>query len=175
MSRRRIRVRRRATSAMDPQKIARAIRGPGIDTRSWVVTGTVGVSREGEAFDTSDADAVYTDRRGAVVDVRLEPSGAIITARWHGVSVGRFGSVVFPLRGGDEVVVVIPDGDPQSDAITILCAAANATARTPPDWNNDRVLWDLNVPFQIRAPAIALESGNFTINGRRVGYSGGQI
>lgn len=152
---------------VDVQRIAKALAGPGIDTRFWVSAGTVGVF-DGEEFVTTDKQAVYVDRLGPVVDVRLEPCGEFVTARWGGIGCGRFGFMLFPLRPGDEVVVLIPDGDLKSAAISIVAVLSNQTARVPSNWNNDRVLFDLNVPLDVRAPAVRIQSSNLQLNGRKV-------
>lgn len=156
---------------IDVQRLARAVSGPGIDTRSWLHSGTVGVAGEGGEFRTDDPESVYVDRLGAVVRVRLEPGGEIVTARYHGISCGRFGFILVPIRPGDEVLVAVPDGDFNSPSITVIALAANATAKIPGDWNNDRVLFDTNVPLEIRGPAIRVSSPNLVLNGRPVAFS----
>ena len=159
----------------DVQKIARSLRGPGNDTRAWFSAGTVGVfSDRGEWLTEGEAarDAIAVERDGAVVDVRLEPSGEFVTARYHGVQAGRWAVILAPIAPGDEVLVAIPDGDLNSAAIAIVGVAANRTALIPADWNNDRLLIDgLAVPVHIRGAAVTIESPNLVLNGRRVARS----
>jgi len=158
---------------IDVQRLGRAIAGPGIDTRYWLAAGTVGHRDDRGTFVTNDTEAIYADRLGPVVSVRLEANvdDRVITARWQGIGCGRYGFMLFPLRPGDEVVVAIPEGDLNSAAITIVAVLPNQTARIPQDWNNDRVLFDLNVPFEVKAPAIRMTSGSLVLNDRQVNFS----
>lgn len=159
------------TPTIDIQRLARAIAGPGIDTRTWVTAGTVGVRDDRGTFKTNDPEAVYVDNLGAVVSVQTEPDGQMVTARWNGIACGRFGFILFPIRAGDEVTLLIPDGDFNSDAISIIDVHSNQTAQIPTDWNNDRVLWSLNVPLDIEGPAVRIRSPNLELNRRKVSYS----
>lgn len=156
---------------VDVQKLAEALSTPGIDPRDWIKAGTVGSVEDGGTFVTNDQEATYSDPLGTVVDVRIEPDGDSVTVRWNGVGCGRFGFILFPVRPGDEVVCLFPDGDMNHPSACIIAVQSNFTAKIPPDWNNDRVLLDLNVPLQIRAPAIDMSSPNLRIKGRPV--SGG--
>lgn len=161
---------------MDVQRLAQAVSGPGIDTRTWLASGTVGSTNDEGEFVTKDnsgraiQDAVYVDRLGAVADVRLEPSGDFVTARWNGISCGRFGVMLFPLIAGDQVLVAIPDGDLNSPNMTIINLISDTTSLIPENWKNDRVLFRLNVAMEIRGPGIEINSSNLQINGRRVAF-----
>lgn len=159
----------------DVQRIAKAIAGPGVDTRFWFSAGTVGVFTNQGEFVTSGVaarDAIAVEADGALVDVRLEPSGEFVSARYHGVRAGRWAVILAPLAPGDEVLVAIPDGDPNNAATSIVAVLANATAPIPSDWANDRLLIDgLVVPVHIRGPAVSIESPNLFLNGRRVARS----
>ena len=155
---------------IDVQRLGKAIRGPGLDTRTWLVSGTVGVRDDRGTFKTDDPDAVFVDRLGVVASVRIEPNGQMINARWNGIACGRFGVILFPLKPGDDVTVAIPDGDLNSDSISIIDVQSDRTAQIPVDWNNDRVLFDLNVAFEIRAPSVRIRSSNLELNGRRVAF-----
>lgn len=172
---------------IDVQRVAEALAMKGIDPRLWVSAGTVGTVDPDGGFSTTRLvdtpgdgpqvpEATYTDSLGLVADVRLEPAGDIVTARWPGISVGRFGSLLFPLRAGDEVVVLFPDGNLDSPAATIIALLPDETAPVPSDWNNDRVLFDLNVPLEIRAPTITINgASSLTLQGRPVVFSPGSI
>ena len=159
-------------SGPDVQRLAKALSGPGIDTRTWFAQGTVGVFTDRGEFVTSGElgrDAVACEADGVVVDVRLEPSGEFVTARYHGISAGRWAVVLAPIAPGDEVLVGIPDGDFNSPGIVVVAVAANATAPIPTDWANDRLLIEgLTVPVHIRGPSVSIESPNLLLNGRRV-------
>ena len=158
----------RIAGSFDVQRAGNALSGPGVDTRGWLHAGTVGVFNEDGDFDPEDPEAVYADRLGAVADVQLEPTGIKVTARWNGVGCGRYGSILFPSRAGDQVVVAVPDGDFNSPSITIVSVMSDRTALIPEDWANDRVLFDLNVPLEIRGPAVTIRSPNLQLNGRLV-------
>lgn len=160
------------TPTIDVERIAAGLRTPGIDPRTWLSAGTVGFEGADGVFHTSGelaANAFFVDTLGARVSVRLEPEDEIVTAR-VGWLVGRAGRLLFPVRPGDEVVVAIPGGDFKSPACCVVGMLSNATASIPEDWNNDRVLFDLNVPFEVRAPAIKLESPALFVNGRKVNF-----
>lgn len=156
------------------QKLAEALATPGIDSRIWFGVGTVGVKDPQGTFIT-DPESVFASQLGAVVDVRLEPSGRMITAKWSGISVGRFGSLLFPIRAGDDVLVSFPSGDPNDGSATIIALDGDRTALTPADWNNDRVLFDLNVDMEIRGPGIKITSPNLVLNTRPVRFGPGSI
>jgi hypothetical protein len=164
------RTRHQARPPVDVQRVARAVRSPGIDSRSWFEAGTVGVENEEGDFVTDDPEAIYVDQLGAVVSVRLEPSGEIVTARYNGIACGRMGFMLVPIRPGDEVLVAIPNGDYNSPAVTIVGVASNQTAQIPTNWNNDRVLFQLNVPLEIRAPILRIDSNQLALNGRLVAF-----
>lgn len=164
----------------DVKKMAGALASRGIDTRYWLTAGTVGHVADNGAFVAKGAQAyigtgnerralaVATETDGIVVDVRIEPLGESITARYHGISCGYHGAVLVPISPGDEVIVGIPDGDLNSPSITILAIAANQQAPVPSDWNNDRMLIEMRTEVEIRAPAITLDSNILTLNGRIV-------
>ena len=156
---------------IDVQRLGKAIAAPGVDTRFWMASGTVGVQDDQGEFRTDDPEAVYVDDKGAIVSVRLEPNGEIINCRYNGIACGRYGFMLIPILPGDEVTVAIPDGDLNAPGITIIAIASNETAKIPTDWNNDRVLFDLNVPFEIRGPSVRIRSPNLELNGRPVAFS----
>lgn len=173
---------------VDVQRLAQAIAGPGNDTRTWLVEGTVasvddrgtvktgfvepGASDEAKEEAARDAqEAVFADADGCVVSIQIEPEGTIITANWNGISCGRYGFMIMPIRAGDDVLVAVPDGDFNASGIEVVKILSNRTAQIPVDWNNDRVLFDLNVPFEVRAPAVRISSANLVLNGRKVNAS----
>lgn len=160
--------------SLDVQRIARAVQSRGIDTRLWVSYGTVGVLNDQGEFVVDDGQAIFPVPNGIVVDVRLEPSGHLITANYHGVAAGRLGSILFPIIQGDQVLVIIPDGDLNSASVACLPLGSNATpsAQIPSDFSNDntpRVLIDLKCPLDIRVlGAVRIDSVNLKLNGRTV-------
>ena len=156
---------------VDVQRLAAALAGPNNDTRTWLIEGTVGVVDDRGTFKTDDPEGVFAERDGCVVSVQIEPSGFMITANWNGISCGRYGFMLFPIRVGDDVLVAVPDGDFNASGIEVVKILSNRTAQIPADWNNDRVLFDLNVPMEIRGPAVRITSGNLVLNGRKVNAS----
>lgn len=160
----------------DVRRVAAGLQSRGIDSRFWLSMGTVGSLDDRGQF-IAQGDAAYINGRplsvaveddGIIADVRLEPTGETISARFHGVSIGQMGSILFPLYPGDEVIVGIPDGDLNSPGISILAVAGNARAPVPTTWANDRVLMQLHTALEISAPGIRISSGNLVLNGRRV-------
>lgn len=164
-------------ATVDIQRLARALASPGIDSRSWFEVCTVGVLDENGEFSTVapvDAPrsslAVAVQREGAIVSVRIESTGEVIFVRYNGISCGRFGSMLLPVRPGDEVLVAFPSGSTRHASSSIIAILSNATAPIPADWANERVLFVMNVPFEVRAPTITLSAaGGITLNGRPVG------
>ncbi len=164
----------------DIKKMAEALSSKGIDTRYWLAIGTVGHVADNGAFVAGGEDAfigegndrralaVATETDGIIVDVRIEPIGQNITARYHGIACGFYGNVLVPISPGDEVIIGIPDGDFNSPGITVLGISANQLAPIPSDWNNDRMLIEMRAPVEIRAPAIEIDSNLLTLNGRLV-------
>lgn len=162
------------STTVDMSRLASAVAAPGVDTRYWISAGTVGAISDDGDFVTKGETARASraaERESVLVDVRLEPLGRSITVRYHGIACGRAGNLLVPVMPGDEVVVLITDGDLNSASICAILAGNNKTARIPFDWANDRVLFDLSVPFHVRAPAILMESAHLKLNGRRVNTS----
>lgn len=164
----------RPLPSIDVEKLRVALRGPGQDTRTWFENGTVGSydPNTGAFVTTGNDECVFASTLGLVAAVRLEPLGEVVAARVGSLGAGRAGVVLFPIRPGDEVLVAIPGGALASAGLAIVGMLSNATARIPDDWNNDRLLFELNVPLQVRAPAINLDSPNLVLNGRGVARAG---
>jgi len=161
----------RAAGTPDMARIGKALASRGLDTRFWISSGTVGVLGDSGTFSVDDQQAVYPVPGGVLIDVRLEPCEQYVTARYHGVSAGRFGHILVPVFQGDEVLVLVPDGDLRHPAITALLLGSNIGAPISADWGNDptpRVLFDLNVPLEIRAPGVTITSAGLMLNGRMV-------
>lgn len=157
-------------TAIDVQRVSRALSGPGADTRSWIVSATVGKTIDGE-FNTDDPTAIYKDASGVLVDVQVQPEGFPLTARYHGLYSSAVGTLILPIRPGQEVLVLVPGGNFRHPGIAILPFGANSLHSLPDDWNNDRVLFIADVVIEMRAPGIAIDSPNLTLNGRAVAPS----
>lgn len=82
-----------------------SVSGPGADTRHWCSYGTVDP-------DTPDARSVdFTTKYGPLVHVTLHPSGIPVICRVAHHVAGNGEGEWFPFVGGDEVLVLIPEGD----------------------------------------------------------------
>jgi hypothetical protein len=86
---------------MDIARLGQAISRPGIDPRTWVSMAI--------ALDDSKVDPAF----GVYVNVQLLPSGekytAIVGADYAGPGFGLYS----PIKAGDDLVVMIPNGDPR--------------------------------------------------------------
>lgn len=112
-------IRSRVASTPDVSRIAAAVRGPGIDSRTWVAVGVVTACQ---------VDAA----EGAFVDVRL------LTGRGGRTEVARVGcayagpgfGLYAPLQVDDEVLVEAPDGDPDNGLV--VTARLHSPSDPPP-------------------------------------------
>jgi phage baseplate assembly protein gpV len=102
---------------MDSANLANLMTRPGTDTRSWVTTGLV-------AEETSSQKSVrFNDANGnplpygVLVDVELQPSGLVIPCRVSSSCAGNGEGEWHPFVGGDEVSVLIPDGDERNGGV----------------------------------------------------------
>jgi hypothetical protein len=156
------------TPTIDVHRAGKALAQPGIDTRFWIGQGTVGFFDDAGEFQAEDPEAIWCDADGCLVSFRLDATGDFGVARWDGVSCGRYGFFLFPIRPGDEIIVAFPNGTLNDASNHIIALKSNRTAQIPDDWNNDRVLLDMNVPMEIRGPYIDISSSNLILNGRIV-------
>lgn len=97
--------------AFDTQRLGEAIKGPGLDTRHWVSYGRVAVVGEDGEPDFTDPHAVHIEPAGVTVDVLLMPALVPATCRYSGLQGGPACTVLSPIHPGDEVLVVLPDGE----------------------------------------------------------------
>lgn len=95
----------RVTGIPDVQRIGAAIARPGNDPRLWVSFATV--------------DAVGVDSEGAFVDCTCLPTGDPVTARVGALYAGPGFGFYVPISVGDEVVVVLPNGDPLHGGVVV--------------------------------------------------------
>lgn len=94
---------------VDVLRTAEAMSMPGIDPRGWIEYGII----------DDDPDAISVEQGGVFVDVTLQPSGKPVTCRWGGIYAAPGGAVFFPIRRGDEVIVLIPGGDEDSGCVAM--------------------------------------------------------
>ena len=107
---------------MDVNRLASAIRGPGIDTRCWVSLAI--------AQDDSVVEAAEAPKGGVFVDVKLFPTGEDATARVTPLYAGSGFGFYAKIKKDDEVVVLIPSGILAEGAV--LIGRTWSAADTPP-------------------------------------------
>ncbi len=134
----------------------KALAQPGIDTRHWVSYGTVCTVDDQGNCRFGDKGAVYVGPEGVEVDVLLEPLGIPCTCHYYGVQGGCEATVLTPIRPGDRVLVVMPEGDTMGPPV-IVAVLHSASCKVPlgedrlPVWRNDRVMiWSQNTDIDVR-------------------------
>jgi hypothetical protein len=140
--------------------MSEALKAPGIDPRHWVSYGTVCAIDDAGKPDFADPGCIYIGPEGVEVDVLLEPLGLPVTAHYYGVQGGCEVSFFTPIRPGDRVVVILPDGEPTLPPVIVAILHSNY-CRVPlgtdnkPVFKNDRVLvWSQTVPVEVNAPIV---------------------
>ena len=118
----------RVTGILDVGRLGNALARPGIDPRTWVSYAAV--------------DAVGVDSEGVFVDVTLLPTGDQMTARAGTIYAGPGYGLHLPFGVGDEVVVGVPNGDPNHGAVVLarLQSASDELASSAMANENDIVL-----------------------------------
>jgi hypothetical protein len=128
----------------DAARLARGLARAGNDLREWIHYGTVAAltGKDGGPSYT-DENAIVISPFGVEVDVVLEPLNYPCTARW-GIQSGRV-FISTPIHPGDQVVVLIPAGDPSSvpEILRIITCPHNPIPVGEdglPRFKNDRAL-----------------------------------
>ncbi len=93
--------RTRVGKKVDVQRLASAVKGPGIDTRCWTSLAV--------AISETKVD-LNAGKEGVFVDVKLMPTEEEVTARLGPAYAGDGFGLYTRVRKDDEVVVVIPSG-----------------------------------------------------------------
>lgn len=108
----------RISSKLDTSRLGQAISRPGIDPRAWV---TLAI-----ALDESKVDPAY----GVFVNVQFMPTGEKYTATVPAGYAGKGFGFYAPIHKDDDIVVMIPLGDPRLGVVVVgrLWTAAD----TPP-------------------------------------------
>lgn len=89
------------------EQLFELLKGPGIDTRTWVSYGIV----DKDMPDEDGGKAVqFTEEYGPTVNVMLQPHGVPVRARVANGVAGNGEGEWFPFLEGDEVLVFLPDG-----------------------------------------------------------------
>jgi phage baseplate assembly protein gpV len=158
----------RRNGTLDVRRLGKALQGPN-DTRHWVSWGTVAsIGGDDGEPDFGDDGAVVITPASIDVDVVLEPSNQPVTCR-YGHQHGKV-HMLFPIRPGDQVMVIIPDGD-MSMIPKIVSVESSQDREIPveddgkPVFRNDRALiYADGVPVDLR-----------TAGGARVLLDGDQV
>lgn len=127
---------------MDTSLASNAWRAPGMDTRSWVSYGTVDQGTpEQPPIIFKDADG-NPNPYGPQVMVTLQPSGISVPCRIANAIAGDGEAEYYPYVPGDEVLVLIPEGDERAgcaivgrlnqelDAFPLVVAGQDVTKNT---------------------------------------------
>ncbi len=101
---------------MDQVTMGAAFAGPGQDTRQWVSYGIVAPGNESVIFTDDTGNVLPT---GPLVIVNLEPSGITVPCRVSAATAGNQEGEWLPFLPGDEVLVVIPEGDERAGCVII--------------------------------------------------------
>ena len=140
---------------LDMVNIGEGLARPGMDTRTWVSWGTVAsVGGEDGKPDFSDPNAVVITSKGVDVDVILEPEGVPVTCT-YGTQAGDC-FILTPIRPGDQVMVVIPEGEYGAVPAIVKVMAGPHTPLPleddrKPVFKNDRLhIFAKTVPIEIR-------------------------
>lgn len=115
--------RSRVSGAMDAGRLAQLVRGPGIDTRTWISLAI--------ALGDSVVEGATGGQSGGVfVDVMLMPTGEHYTARVGADYQGDgYGFYFGKIHADDELLVAAPSGDP---AQGIVVTTKLSSAAEPP-------------------------------------------
>lgn len=118
----------RVTGIMDVGRLAEAVSGPGIDPRTWLSFGVV--------------TAIGSDAEGFFADTTMVPGMVKVPARVGMSYAGPGFGESSPVGVDDEVVVVIPDGNPANGGVVVarLWSASDAPPSDVLDNPDDRVL-----------------------------------
>lgn len=108
----------RVGRSIDVQRLASAVRRPGIDTRCWVSLAV--------ALEDSFVDADH----GVFVNVRLMPTEEEYTARVSAVYAGSSFGLYRKISADDELVILIPSGEAAEGAVVI--SQLHSAADLPP-------------------------------------------
>ena len=107
-------------SAVDEARVAGRFAHPGSDTRQWCSYGVVMQDAPGaRSVRYVDEDGETPHPFGVVVDVTLHPSGAEVQCRVASQCAGNGEGEWYPFIAGDEVVVLIPEGNEQAACVIV--------------------------------------------------------
>lgn len=103
----------------DQKRMGQAFASPGQDTRTWVAYGLVDKdTKDAKAIQFKD-DSGTTSPYGPLVSVTLQPSGISLPCRVGYHVAGGGEGEWFPFVEGDEVLVVVPEGNERAGAVIV--------------------------------------------------------
>lgn len=104
----------------DAASMRAAFTGPDMDTRCWVSMAVVDApTADGQTGEGSQTVEFDEDDGQLYVNVMLKPSDVPLRARLGMLTAGAGEAVYFPFVGGEEVVVVIPEGHFRAGAVVV--------------------------------------------------------
>jgi len=162
----RTRMGNRTRLGLDWRKVGEGLKASGMDLRHWCSYGTVGVVGDDGKFDPTDMHAVLVAPDGVWVDVRLEPTLIPVTARVQ-LGVGGTAHIMAPIYAGDEVLVVIPDGDLMNPPVVVAILNSQG-AKVPvgkdrkPVFKNDRLLLQVKAGMPVELNGSRINVGDET-------------
>lgn len=140
----------------DVKRLAEALKSAGIDPRHWCSYGTVAVVNDAGVPNVTDPHAIWIGPEGVEVDVLLEPLRIPVTAHYGGIMGGCSATIISPIKPGDQVLVILPEGDLMGPPV-ISCILHSASCPVPmgpdqkPLFKNDRVMvFSEDTPIEIR-------------------------
>jgi hypothetical protein len=157
--------------SFDHAAFREAVSGPGIDTRNFISYGIVepdsSSSQHAVAFNDSDGNPLP---EGILIQVKLQPSGVIVTCRVSMHSGGSGEAEYTPYGPGDEVLVAIPDGD-ERGGCAIIGRFANTFDSFPQTVSGMDVTQN-NVAFKrVRVPYLLETSASYSVRQSLTGAS----
>lgn len=150
---------------MDLATMSRAFAGPGMDTRQWVSYGIVDEGENSVRFVDENGAPLPT---GPLVTVTLEPSHVTVPCRVAGHVAGQEEGEWFPFLPGDEVLVVVPEGDERAGC-TIIGRMNQSIDRFPLKVAGQDVTKNTFGFKRLRTPYIIETSSSFMIRSALTG------
>ena len=147
-------MRSRTYGSFDHATLRQAMAGPGMDSRQWTSMGVV------DPDEGSQRAVSYDPDFGPLVHVTLQPSGIPVVCRVGSVCAGSGEADGEAFSAGDEVVVVVPEGDERTGPVIV--ARTNNTI-SPYPMRVAGIDVANNVSFKRRIGPIAYESNTAII------------
>lgn len=152
----------------DVRRLSEALRSDGIDPRHWSSHATVGTTGDDGTFDPGDGKAIHIAPDGVWLDVLLEPRLIPLTVRLA-LGAGVHAHIQAPVRPGDRVLVLIPDGN-YANAPTAVAILNSEGQKIPlgsdgkPVFQNDRLLIQCGGGMPVQVLGAKIVQGDFDAN-----------